>query len=427
MIKTTNHVEAEESLLGAVVLDQSTLDVVSTIVDGDDFSDRDLGEAFDLICAMRSIGKPLTDRAILTELKSMGAIKEGRLSKERLGLIFANAVASDAKYFAERVREQSMQRGLSAVVDLADRGQAAGEPATNTITAIRTLLDTIESRANIETITIGQAAKKLIEELKAPKRPATVFTGLEMFDRTIGGYRPGEFVIIAARPGMGKTSLALQIAHHNTWRGNPVLAISLEMQASELATRLLCQATTVDSRDVRQSRMDRTTIQELETASESLHGVPLHVWDMPRATIQQIRAVSRYAKAKHRVGLVIVDYIGLIEAEDRRLPRHEHISTASRQLKQMAKELAVPVFALCQLNRQADGEEPQLSHLRDSGSIEQDADVVILIHANEDEHQLIVAKHRHGSTGKVGVKFDAAKTQFGDTRAVECNLDDWAG
>ena len=200
-----------------------------------------------------------------------------------------------------------------------------------------------------------------MNELNTPTTRRPVFTGIERFDRVAGGLLPGELEIIAARPGNGKTSLAMQIGNRLARLDRPVLFVSLEMRAAELVGRLLCGSTGIDSRHLRRGQVDPAKFAD-EIAD--MAGTPLTIFDPPAATMQRIRAVAKMQKAATGLELLIVDYIGLVQPRDRKIPRHEQVAEITGGLKQLAKELDTPVIALCQLNREADGADPKLSHLR---------------------------------------------------------------
>ena len=241
-------------------------------------------------------------------------------------------------------------------------------------------------------------------------------------DQKVGGFAGGETIIIAARPGIGKTSLAMQIGMHNGRRHRPGLFVSLEMTRLELVGRVLCGVGDVDGRDVRAGRIGPETRAKLTAAAREVAELGVWIWDPPSAKIGDIMARARLAKLKHAVEWIVVDYVQLIDPGKETNPR---LSTgiASRRLKTLAKELDVPVFILAQLNREADKTTPTLAHLKESGDLEQDADAVLMIHEEEGRYQVIVAKHRHGERGKVAVEFNGRSTTFsGDVIAPASNV-----
>jgi replicative DNA helicase len=230
---------------------------------------------------------------------------------------------------------------------------------------------------------------------------------------------PGELVILAARPGVGKTTLGMQIALHNARKSRPTLFASLEMTADELASRLASGLTGINIRKLRGASISAPQIEQITAVGDDLLQSPLRIWSPPSTTLQRLRAVAKCEAGGYGLSLLVVDYLGLIKATDGRKPRYEQVGEISAGLKALAKELSIPVLALCQLNREADGELPRLSHLRDSGSIEQDADVVMFIHRTPDACKLIVAKHRHGMTDEYTVKFNPSESRFEDLSAAD--------
>jgi replicative DNA helicase len=250
-----------------------------------------------------------------------------------------------------------------------------------------------------------------------------VMTGLiELDDMTSGGMHPAELVILAARPSMGKTALATNIAEHVAVEGrHTTLFVSLEMANLELAQRMLCGRGRIDGQKLRKNFLSNEDYERLQHAAAELGEAPLYIDDTPSRNINEIAAVARRLKRQTgNLGLVVIDYLQLIEPDDPRDPRQEQVSKIARRLKGMARELEVPVLCLAQLNRQAEATKdniPRLSHLRESGAIEQDADVVVFIHREEYYHspddveqkgiggkaQIIVAKQRNGPTGHIEV------------------------
>jgi replicative DNA helicase len=247
---------------------------------------------------------------------------------------------------------------------------------------------------------------------------AGIPTGISSFDADMGGLFPGELTILAARPGVGKTSFALQVAAHNAESGRLVYFASLEMSAAELSIRLACGESGVSNRLVRIGKFGADDSQRLSEALRKQAKVALEIHDRSALTVASIRREIRKRK-KRGLALAIVDYLQLVTPDDRRLPREQQVARMVRQLKETAREYEIPILCLCQLNRQADGDEtPRLSHLRESGAIEQDADVVLFLSKHEpkggETHNaiLIVAKNRNGETGPLRLDWDGGRTRF---------------
>ena len=243
-------------------------------------------------------------------------------------------------------------------------------------------------------------------------------TGFLDLDAKLGGLRPSALVLLAARPSVGKTALAAAVALQVVLDDRPALFASLEQTRTELMERMLCGRAKVDSHMLRKGMLDDDAITRLHQAGDEIRIAPLVIDDASRQTVLRIRAKARRLKRRKGLAAVVVDYLQLIEPSDRRAERYEQVGDISRQLKAMAKELAVPVVAACQLNRSPEGradKEPRLSDLRESGSLEMDADVVILMSRSEQERnviELIVAKNRNGPTGKVKLHYRPQWTRF---------------
>jgi replicative DNA helicase len=255
-------------------------------------------------------------------------------------------------------------------------------------------------------------------------------TGLMDFDDLTGGLHDSELVILAARPSMGKTALALNIAEHIAIDGSarPVLVVSLEMSSLELGDRLLCSRARVNSHKLRNGQISAEDSRRLVQTAADVSRAPLFIDDSPSRNMTEIAATARRLKRQEKLGLIVIDYLQLIEPDNPRDPRQEQVARISRRLKGLARELNVPVLCLAQLNRQVEAtrdNRPQLSHLRESGAIEQDADVVIFVHreefyqTNEEDRQrvkgqadLMVRKQRNGPTGDVKLTWLHEFTRF---------------
>jgi replicative DNA helicase len=405
-----NNDRSEEALIGSLILDASQIDRVGDRLASTDFADKQLGKLFAVMQDLRDAGKPAGDLAVLLPVARsvFGDSTAGRLGE--LATVVPNA--AHAAFYADQVKEDSQRRQLALIAEqVRDDCQRDTKPS-EIIKAIDAALPSVGVGSTSAATLAHAAAVGLVEELKKPVKRRPVRCGIDSVDRIAGGLMPGELEVIAARPGNGKTSLAMQIAMKTAEFDRPVLFVSLEMKASELIGRVLCGSAGVSSRDLRQGAIDAG---RLDGAVAELEDLPLTIFAPPTASMRQIRATAKMQKAQSGLELLIVDYIGLVKPRDRRLPRTEQVAEITGAMKRLAKELELPVIALCQLNRQADGATPSLSHLRESGAIEQDADVIVFLHRErKDEFELIIGKHRHGSTGRFPVTFDGASTRFSD-------------
>jgi replicative DNA helicase len=263
-----------------------------------------------------------------------------------------------------------------------------------------------------------------------------VLSGFRDLDGMTYGFHPGQMIVLAARPSVGKTSLAMNFAEHAMLpaggrKSAGVLVFSLEMTAEDLAMRLICSRSRVDMKRIRDRVVSKQDMADIVTTTKELKQSPLWIDDNSSSTILDIRAKARRLHTKNKLGLVVVDYLQLIRGSDPRVPREQQIADMSRGMKGMAKELGVPVVVLSQLNRESEKEnrDPRISDLRESGSIEQDADVVLLLHrpkkrdddeavqdgamASDVEHiKLIIAKQRNGPIGDVDLTFVRRYTRY---------------
>ena len=276
---------------------------------------------------------------------------------------------------------------------------------------------------------IGPLFFSTLEQLEALEGRGDEVTGLSTgfrdLDKKLTGLHPANLVIIAARPAMGKSALALNIATNVAMEGNPVAVFTLEMSREEVASRMLCATARIDSMKVRTGQIGDNAWPRLTDAAGRLYDAPVFVDDSPMVTVTDIRAKCRRLKRKHGLSLVVVDYLQLMQGSNRE-NRQQEIAEISRNLKNLARELEVPVMALSQLNRNLESREdkrPRLGDLRESGSLEQDADIVMFIYRDEYYNEqtekrgiaeVVIAKHRSGSTGPIDMTFMPEFTLFSD-------------
>jgi replicative DNA helicase len=416
--------EIESSLLGSLILSPPLIDTASARLTASDFVDPLHGALFDALVMLRELKRPIDDtRLLLASLRKFGLVGEGALTAAAILKWVQQAVPANARFYTEEILRASQARQqLSAVIRSIDALMSDSIDPRDSAAELLNRLQTIYSRAAIETETLGESAAAAVDAIEKQlhtERAAGLPTSLETLDEMLGGLMAGELVIIAARPGVGKTALAMQMCHCAAMRGSRVLFVSLEMSSQELATRVLCGKANVNNRHIRQGTLSETEMQRLRGAAIELMPVPLVTYAPAKAGLREIRAAIRQASFREPLGLVCVDYISLIEPEDRRKPRTEQVAEISAALKAMAREFKLPVIALCQLNREAEGERPRSSHLRESGSIEQDADVILAIWRGEEDDgtpfaRLVVLKNRAGERGMIELNWRPEATTFED-------------
>jgi replicative DNA helicase len=369
------------------------------------------------------------------ELTRRGELEDAGGVEYLAELVDAVPTSANLEFHANIVKEKAIFRRLidaatSIVTDAYAAKTGAGE-----------LLDSAESRVFQISQDRRDAGFSRIKEMlwptmerietlqKSGKSITGVPSGFVDLDEMTSGFQPSELIIVAARPSMGKTSLCLNVATHAALEGHGVAIFSLEMSKDSLVQRMLCAEARVDSQLVRRGMLRDHDFTKLARAAGILQGAPIWIDDLPAQTLLEMRSKARRLKAEYDLGLIVVDYLQLMRSPDYADNRVQEISDISRSLKALARELEVPVIALSQLSRaseQRGGErKPILSDLRDSGAIEQDADVVVFIHRpemyqKEDSDgrslegiaEIIVAKHRNGPTGTVDLHFEKSITRF---------------
>jgi len=338
---------------------------------------------------------------------------------------------TNAEYYAKIVRDKGMLRDLIRCVgEIADQAYSGFDEAREILdVAEQRIFSVTERRVGGHAVEIRQAVARLAGQLEAGERGICTGlpTGFTALNEYTGGFQAGDLIIVAGRPSMGKTSLGLAIAQYAALHDHkPAVFFSMEMSADQIAQRLLCAHTGVDSHRLRRRMLSEEDKQRLLYACAEFEVAPLFIDDTPGMSVMEVRSKARRLKQKEDIQAVFVDYLQLMyspKAESRQV----EIATISRGLKSLARELSIPVIALAQLNRMPEGRQdkrPLMSDLRESGAIEQDADVVLLIHREEyykpeDESvknraELIIAKQRNGPTGLVTLNFNKKLTRFAD-------------
>jgi replicative DNA helicase len=431
--------EMERAVLGSMMLLPDVCDEVALTLRGEDFYDEAHRRVYAHMQSMHEEGRRTDDLPLLYERLKAAGDAEFVGGLPYLGELAASvATAAHAVYYAQIVRDKSTLRSLihSSTEILRDAYDESVEPREMLARAEQKIFSILDGRGageldNIADI-LQDAMARIDARMKKEQAVGGVETGFSDFDNLTGGLHESELIILAARPSMGKTALALNIAEHVAMRaGTATLFVSLEMSAVELADRMLCSIAEVNGQRLRNGTISNDDRRRLVEKAADLSQAPLFVDDSPSRTITEIAAAARRLKRKQKLGLVVIDYLQLIEPDNQRDPRQEQVAKIARRLKGMARELKVPVLCLAQLNRQAEVSKetrPRLSHLRESGAIEQDADVVMFVHREEyyqtnDEDrarvagqaEIIIAKQRNGPIGDIKLFWKKDFTRFCDS------------
>ena len=426
-------IEAEKSLIGAIMLSNDTLPDILTILRPSDFYDKNHGLIFRTIVELYDQHKPIDLLTLTAELRRNKKLKEVGGASYLAELSEFVPAAAHAKAYADIIEKAAVRRRLiKAGTEIANKAYEDDADADNLVGAAEAQLfevsDKIIKSDYVAMDELLADAFDRIEELHKNKGALRgLKTGFRDLDKKTAGFQKGDFIVIGARPAMGKTTLAqnlaLNIANINK---KGVLFFSMEMAANEIVDRMISDISGVDNWKMRTGNLSDEEFGKIGDALGEMDEIPIYIDDTSSMTIVELRNKARRAMHDHDIGIVIVDYLQLISGSDRYAGnRVQEVTEISRGLKILARELNIPVVALAQLSRNVAGRDdprPVLSDLRESGSIEQDADLVIFIHRvdyykkPEDEDtnitELLIRKHRHGAIGTIELYFDGARSRF---------------
>ena len=430
-----HNLEAERALLGSILLDNGALNQVLEVIDINDFFSDGHRTIFEKMMLLSEKNRTIDLVTLSEDLSREGLLEKvggaGYLAALTDGIPIG--VSASIEEYSRIIKEKSLVRRLiNASNNVITRCfEGVDDPETLIDLAQGQIFEIAEKRTQSGFLDIRQIVKTsfgdLDKLLDRGHRITGIETGFIELDNMTSGFQPGELIVLAARPSLGKTALCLNIAAHACINcGKKVGIFSLEMSKESLALRLLCSEARVDSHKLRSGFTTREDWPKMTQALGRLAEAPLYVEDTPALSIMQIRAKARRLKAERGLDLLIIDYLQLATGHGRYENRTQEVSYISRGLKSIAKELNVPVLALSQLSRapeQRPGQKPMLSDLRESGSIEQDADVVIFIfrerRSSEDgeeiageETKLIIGKQRNGPTGEIPIVFMKSYVRF---------------
>jgi replicative DNA helicase len=433
-----HNLDAEQSLLGAMLLARDAIAAAVETCGSDDFYKPAHGFIFDAITTLYSRGEPSDPVTVADELSRAGLLEPIGGLPALISLQADTPATTNAARYARIVEEHALLRRLIAVAgEIAEMGYSVPEDVTAAVDRAESLVFEVAERRVTDSLKPLQGL--LVETLDRLERLfdlgeaiTGVPTGYIDLDERLYGLQPSSLVIVGARPAMGKTSFALGIAAHAAMEARvPTLVFSLEMSHDELTQRLLVSEARVDAGRIRNGKLADSDWPKISQAIARLGDAPLFIDDNPNLTVMEMRAKARRLKAREGgLGLIIVDYLQLMSSRATAENRQIEVSSISRGLKILARELEVPVVALSQLSRNLEmraDKRPQLADLRESGSLEQDADVVLFLYRDEmynaesadrGSAEVIVAKHRNGPTGKCHLAFLDHYTRFANMARV---------
>jgi replicative DNA helicase len=432
------NLDAERSVLGAMLLDADAIPRVIELLEEDFFyrdAHRKIYRAIVTLFDRNEAADLLTTVEMLRKQGSLEAVGGAAYVAE---LLDAVPTAANVDYYARIVREKAIVRSLIAACTqvVTEAYDETGEADDMLDNAERLIFEIAERKLSGPLVPVGDLVVESMERLESIARDRSGITGIPTgfrdLDRKLSGLHNSELIVVAGRTAMGKTSFGLNIAEHAAIKeGRNVAIFSLEMSNEHLVQRLLCSLGRVNWHHLRSGYLAHEEFAKLPMAADRLSRASIYIDDTPSISVLEIKAKSRRLKAAGKLDLVIVDYLQMVQGRGRAETRQQEVSEISRSLKALARELDIPVMALSQLSREVDKREshlPVLSDLRESGSIEQDADVVLMLHrdweytANEENKYkaiLKVAKQRNGPTGTVNLVFEMDYSRFENAETVQ--------
>ncbi len=424
--------DAENATLGAVLLDPESLGTVLQFLRANDFYKNAHKQIFQAVINLFNKGEAIDLLTVTDELRHRGELESSGGSGYISTLTSSVPTSANVEYYARIVQGVSIRRTLLKIAAeiVSDAHDDSLESRVVIEEAEKKIFEITDNQANSSYRSASEIITETIEAIEKLYHTKDSYTGVPSgfpdLDNLTSGFQNSEFIVIGARPSIGKTALALSMASNIAIRSNiSVGFFTLEMSGMALMQRLVSSEARLNSSRLRTGLLRPSDFHNLTEAAGRIYDAPLYIDDSANMKLLDLRAQARRMKSKHDVKIIFVDYIGLIEAENKgNVPRHEQVAEISRSLKSLARELNIPVVTLSQVGRQSEGKAPSLADLRESGSIEQDADVVMFLHRereanNEDAAakanivtELILAKQRNGPVDTVRIAFLPQYTKF---------------
>ena len=424
-------VEAEQSVIGAMMIDQEAITVASELLTSEDFYQKQYGVLFDAMTGLYNEGKPVDTVTLQNRLKEMDVGPELASLELIRDLITAVPTSANVRYYAQIVQDKATLRRLIRVnEEIANTCYGGKEKVEDILEDTeKRIFQVLQKKSTDDFVPIKDIVLKALDKIEMASRNKGSVTGLATgfidLDYKTSGFQPSDLILVAARPSMGKTAFVLNIAEYMAFRNNATVAIfSLEMSKEQLVNRLFSLESRVDAQLLRNGNLSDTDWANLIEGAGSIGRSNLIIDDTPGISVSELRSKCRKYKLEHNLDIVMIDYLQLMQGGKKSESRQQEISDISRSLKEIARELQVPVVALSQLSRaveQRPDHRPILSDLRESGAIEQDADVVMFLYREDyynkdterkDVAEVIIAKQRNGPIGTVELAWLPQYTKF---------------
>lgn len=427
------HLEAEQSVLGGILIENEAINKVMEILTPDDFYRDAHRKIFDALISLFERDEPADLITMTNELRKRGHLESIGGASYLASLIDSVPTAANIEYYARIVREKAVLRKLieTSTEIITQSYQDRSDVESFLDEAERSIFEISERRVRPSFYSIRQIVKDSLDTISRLYEKKELITGVPSgfkdLDKMTAGFQPSDLIIVAGRPSMGKTAFCLNIVQYAAIeRRIPIAIFSLEMSKEQLVIRMLCSQSQVDGNRLRTGFLQESDWTKLTLAAGTLYDAPIFIDDTAALSVLELRAKARRLKAEHHLGMIVIDYLQLMKGRAKAESRQQEISEISRSLKALAKELNIPVIAVSQLSRKTEerhGNRPQLSDLRESGAIEQDADVILFLFReevynrqedNQGKAEVIIGKQRNGPIGKVDLAFLDRFTTFKD-------------
>ena len=424
-------IEAEQCVIGSMVMDAEAIVMAADIVTGEDFYNKQFGVVFETMVEIHNSGKPVDIVTLQERLKEKNVPAEVSSLEFLRDLITSVPTSANVKSYAKIVADNSTLRKLIRATEEIENTCYARKESLETILeeAEKSIFKLAQKRNAGDTVPIRQIVRNALNKIEEAAKNKGTVTGIPIgfldLDRQTAGLQPSDLILVAARPSMGKTAFVLNIAQHVAFRQNMAVAIfSLGMSKEQLVNRMFSLESKVDAQNLRKGQLSEAEWEQLIESAGTIAQSHLLIDDTPSISIAELRSKCRKFKMDHDLKLIIIDYLQLMSGSGKSDSRQQEVSDISRSLKALARELSVPVIALSQLSRDVEkrpDHRPMMSDLRESGAIEQDADVVMFIYRDDyysktgektDIAEIIVAKQRNGPIGTVELVWLPQYTQF---------------